>query len=802
MKKWLDATGIREAPVLTNRLCGLAFESMALYTTERPGVNVYIWRDDALRSPWMPGSSSSLGLIIFFHAAFKQPAHAEQVRMNKVLTTGPATRQSLDSLLARMTIDEKLGQLTLFVGEWSDIGPRISEGGEQEILDGKVGTFYGIYGAEYTREMQRIAVEESRLGIPLLFAHDIIHGFRTIFPVPLAQASSFDPDLIEEAARIAAIEMSAHGVHWTFAPMMDVSREPRWGRVVEGAGEDPFLASSVAAAQVHGYQGDDLAADNTVLATAKHFVGYGDPEGGRDYNTVDIGARMLREVYLPPFKAAVDAGVGAVMAAFNDVDDVPMHAHNRLINDLLRETWGFEGIVVSDYTGIRELVTHGVAADDVEAGLIALEAGIDVDLVSGIYLKLKHAIESGRLAERVVDDAVRRILTAKFRLGLFDDPYRYCDAAREAGDTLTASHRDTARRLARESIVLLKNDGGVLPLSSETRKIAVIGPLADDAASCLGGWSGTGRAEDVVTVLQGIRQALPDAEIRYEQGANWNDDDVTGIDAAVEAAREADAVILVIGEHRSLSAEASSRASLDLPGAQLELVQALHATGKPVVAVLTNGRPLAVSWMADHVPAVLETWFLGVETGTAVADVLFGHYNPGGKLPITFPRSAGQIPIYYNHKNTGRPPRGDEKFTSKYVDLPWTPLYPFGHGLSYTSFAYSVPRTSADRIGRDDTVAVEVDVTNTGSRSGDEVVQLYVRDEVASVSRPVKQLRGFRRIRLEPGETRTVRFTLTSDDLALYNRDMDFVVEPGLFTVYVGTSSTDVQKVRFEVVDE
>ncbi len=719
--------------------------------------------------------------------------------MNGVITPDPATEQFLESLLDRMTIDEKLGQLTLYVGQWSDVGPRVPEGGEQEILEGKVGTFYGIYGADYTREMQRLAVEESRLGIPLLFAHDVLHGFRTIFPVPLAQASSWNPALIEEAARVAAVEMSAHGVHWTFAPMIDVSREPRWGRIVEGAGEDPFLGSAAAAAQVRGYQGDDLAADNTVLATAKHFVGYGDPEGGRDYNTVKMGERTLREVYLPPFKAAVDAGVGSVMAAFNDVDDVPMHAHDRLINGLLRGAWKFEGIVVSDYTGILELVAHGVAADSAAAGVMALEAGIDVDIVSGIYLTLKEQIESGRLSERVVDDAVRRVLTAKLRLGLFDDPYRYSDAARETAQTLTPSHRDAARRLARECIVLLKNEGDVLPLAKDLKRLAVIGALADDAPSFLGGWSGVGRAEDVITVLDGIRKALPNAEVRFECGAHWKDDDTTGIAAAVEAAREADAVILVIGEHCSQSAEASSRASLELPGGQLELAKAVHATGKPVVAVLTNGRPLAVSWLDEHVPAILETWFLGIETGGAVADVLFGDYNPGGKLPVTFPRSVGQVPIYYNHKNTGRPPDAGEKYTSKYLDLPWAPLYPFGHGLSYTTFAHGTPRVSAERIRKDDGLTVEIEVTNAGSREGEEVVQLYVRDEVASVSRPVKQLRGFRRIRLEPGECRTVQFELTSDDLAFYNRDMECVVEPGFFSVYIGGSSSDVRHARFEV---
>ncbi len=706
----------------------------------------------------------------------------------------------IDSLLLDMTIEEKLGQLTLYVGQWSDVGPRVEEGGEEEILRGMVGTFYGIYGAEYTRELQRLAVEESRLGIPLLFAHDVLHGFRTIFPVPLGQASSWNPALVEEAARIAAVETSAHGVHWTFTPMVDVSREPRWGRIVEGPGEDPYLASVLAAAQVRGYQGEDLGAVNSVLATAKHFVAYGGPEGGRDYNTVEVTDRTLHEIYLPPFRAAVDAGVGSVMASFNDVDGVPMHAHDHLINGVLREKWGFEGVMLSDYTGILELVAHGVAADSAHAGALALKAGIDIDIVSGIFLTLTDEVESGRLSEDIVDDAVRRVLRAKYQLGLFEDPYRYSDARRETAHTLTATHRVAARKLARESIVLLKNDDDLLPLSKTVRRIAVIGPLADDAASSLGGWPGVGRAEDVVTILDGIRAAMPDAEVVHVQGADWETPDTAGIAEAVEIARSSEVVILVVGEHRSLSAEASSRASLELPGGQSELVRALVAAGMPTVAVLTNGRPLAISWMDEHVSAILETWFLGVETGTAVADVLFGDFNPSGKLPVTFPRSVGQVPIYYNHKSTGRPPNAEEKFTSKYLDVPWTPLYPFGYGLSYTTFSYSAPRLSVERMGLDEPLSIEVDVSNSGSRAGEEVVQLYVRDEVASVTRPVQELKGFRKIHLEPGEQRTVRFTLTTDDLRFYNRDMEYVVESGYFTVLVGGSSDDVREARFEVV--
>ena len=705
----------------------------------------------------------------------------------------------VESLLAQMTTREKLGQLTLYIGQWTDTGPRVSEAGEREIVEGKVGTLYGVFGAEYTRQMQRIAVEDSRLGIPLLFSHDVVHGFRTIFPVPLAQASSWNPDLVEEAARIAATEMAAHGLHWTYAPMIDVTRDPRWGRVVEGAGEDPCLASAMAAAQVRGYQGADFAANDTVVATAKHFVGYGGAEGGRDYNTVDVTDRTLHEIYLPPFKAAVDAGVASVMAAFNEIDGVPMHANERLISGLLRGSWEFEGVVVSDYTGILELVRHGVAADSAEAGAMALRAGVDVDLVSGIYLSLEDDVETGVVPMELVDEAVRRVLRTKQRLGLFNNPYLYCDAERQQSSTLTAAHRATARRLARESIVLLKNDAGLLPLARDIERLAVIGALATDADSALGGWSADGKAEDVVTILDGVRSAAPHAEVRYARGAGSSSDDESGIADAVTAAKGADAVILVIGEHRELSAEASCRASLELPGAQLALAKAVHATGTPLVAVLTNGRTLATQWLSDHVPAILETWFLGLESGTAVADVLFGTYNPGGKLPISIPRSAGQIPIYYNHKSTGRPPSADEKYTSKYLDLPWTPLYAFGYGLSYTTFRFARPRLSSDRIAPDGRLQVEVEVTNVGRREGDEVVQLYLRDDVASVTPPVKALKAFRRIRLKPGERRTVAFELRAEDLGLYNRDMDFVIEPGTFTVYVGGNSTDVQEACFEV---
>ena len=711
----------------------------------------------------------------------------------------PVMERFIDSVLARMTIEEKVGQLTQYSGRGTSTGPQVPEGGEAEIRAGKVGSFLGVYGAGYTGRMQHVAVEESRLGIPLLFAHDVIHGFRTIFPVPLAEAASFDPAAVERAARVSAAEAAAHGLHWTFAPMVDIARDPRWGRIVEGAGEDPYLGAAMAAARVRGFQGTDLADTLKILATAKHFVAYGAAEGGRDYNTADVSERTLREVYLPPFHAAVRAGAGSVMAAFNDLDGVPMHANRRLIDGLLRGEWGWDGVLVSDYTGVMELIHHGVAADSAQAALLALNAGVDIDMVSGIYLhEIPRLLREHRLSEAMVDSAVRRVLRAKYRLGLFQDPYRYSSPAREKALTLTPAHLAAARQMARESIVLLRNEDGVLPLSKDIGALAVIGPLADDSASTLGSWSAAGRAEDAVTVAEGLRRAVaPSTAILRARGTGVSDFDTSGIAEAVRTARRADAVVLVLGEDRDMSGEARNRSSLALPGAQLRLAQAVVATGTPVVVVLMNGRPLATPWLAEHVPAIIEAWYLGVQMGPAVADVIFGDYNPGGKLPVSVPRAVGQVPIYYDHVNTGRPPSEKDRYTSKYLDLPWTPLYPFGYGLSYTTFSYGAPRLSASEIHPADSLVVSVDVSNTGARAGDEVVQLYLRDDVASVARPVKELRRFRRITLRPGETRTVAFTLTSADLAFYDRSMHHVVEPGTFTVFVGTSSESTRQARF-----
>jgi beta-glucosidase len=706
----------------------------------------------------------------------------------------------VDSLLSMMTLEEKLGQLAQYPSQWSDTGPSVPAGRKEDVREGKVGSFLSLYGAEATREMQEIAVEESRLGIPLLFAYDVIHGYRTIFPIPLGEASSFNPDLARRTARAATREATAGGVHWTFAPMVDLSREPRWGRVMEGAGEDPYLNSVLARARVRGFQGPSVATDTTILATAKHFVAYGAPRAGRDYNTVDLSERTLHEIYLPPFYAALDAGARSVMPGFNEITGVPMHAHDGLIDGLLREDWNWDGLVVSDYTAVWELTNHGVAATDRAAGIQALEAGVDVDMVSGIYGDtLGTAVRQGRLRLKEVNEAAARVLRAKWDVGLFDDPYRYGSPAREDEVILSDAHRALARTAAHQSMVLLKNDNDTLPLGDDVESLAVIGPLADDARSILGEWAASGRAEDAVSVLQGLRNRSG-VDVTYIPGLpGVMSADTSNVADAVAAARGADAAILVLGEEYNMSGEAASRTSIELPGAQQQLAEAVAAAGTPTAAVLLNGRPLALTDLDATVPAILEAWYPGTESGPAVADVLFGDVNPSGKLPMTFPRVTGQIPVFYNHKNTGRPPVEGQDYTSTYLDTPWTPLYPFGHGLSYTSFDYGAPRLNTSSITVNDSLRVAVDVTNTGDRAGATVAQLYLRDPVAQITRPVQELRGAARVRLAPGETRTVRFVLTMDDLAYHGPGMERVVEPGRFEVQVGTSSADVQTASFRL---
>lgn len=709
----------------------------------------------------------------------------------------------IDSVLASLTLEEKLGQLNQERGIWEGAGPAVPAGGEEEVRAGDVGSFLSVYGVDYLRGLQRVAVEESRTGIPLIFAHDVIHGFRTIFPVPLAEAASWDLEAVENAARIAAVEASAYGINWTFAPMVDISREPRWGRVVEGSGEDPYLGSEMARARVRGFQGNDVADPHTLIACAKHFVAYGAAEGGRDYNIAEITTRTLYDIHLPPFKASVEEDVGCIMGAFNEVDGIPMHAHDELNNGLLRGEWGFEGVYISDYTAVMELLRHGIAADSAGAAVAGIEGGTDIDMVSRFYLHhLGDEVRAGRVDESVIDDAVRRVLRMKYLAGLFDDPYRYLDSERERTHVLTPEHRRAARDVANKSMVLLKNDG-LLPLdATTTSNVAVIGELAADRRVTLGGWAAAGQADDATSVLEGIQQyGHGQFNVEYAVGASVWDDGTSHIAEAVEMAERADVVILVVGEHHDMSAEAHNRTILDLPGGQEELVRAIHATGKPIVAVLMNGRPLSVSWMDDNVSAILEAWYLGIEMGPAVAEALFGDVNPSGKLPMTFPRTVGQVPIYYNHKNTGRPPDEDDHYTSKYIDVHWTPLYPFGYGLSYTTFEYSDLRLSIERLTRADELVVSVTLTNTGGREGTEVAQLYIRDEVGSITRPVRELKGFERVTLAPGETRQVDFTLTVDDFKFHGPNMEFIAEPGWFSVFVGGSSQDTIDARFELVE-
>ncbi len=708
----------------------------------------------------------------------------------------PNTEARIDALLREMTLAEKLGQLQQLDGE--------SNGNfRPEHLDlirkGLLGATLNVRGARRTNQLQRVAMEESRLKIPVLFGFDAIHGYRTIFPIPLAEASSWDPSLAERSASIAAKETYAAGVRWTFAPMVDIARDPRWGRISEGSGEDPFLGAAFARARVRGFQGNDYSATGKILACAKHWVAYGAAEAGRDYNTTDLSEQTLRTIYFPPFKAAVDAGVGTLMSAFNDLNGVPSSANPFTLTKVLRGEWKFDGFVVSDYTAVTELINHGVAANEPDAARAALSAGVDMEMVGRLFNRHgPQLLKEGKLTQETVDQAVRRILRIKFRLGLFEHPY--VDEANETGSLLTKENRAAAREIAGRSMVLLKNDHETLPLSKSLRSIAVIGPLADNQRAPLGWWSGDGRDENTVTPLAGIRAKVSSqTKISYAKGCEIEGGTTEGFAAAIAAAREAEVTIVFVGEAKEMVGEAASRSSLDLPGHQMDLVKAIQATGKPTIVVLVNGRPLTIGWIAENVPAILEAWMGGTESGNAIADILFGDVNPGAKLPVTFPRVVGQVPIYYNHMNTGRPPEANNRYTSKYLDTPWTPLFPFGYGLSYTQFKLSNLRLSAQNIRPDGKVTVSVEIENTGRRTGDEVVQLYIRDIASSVTRPVKELKGFQRITLRPGERQHLKFTLSSEQLGFYNREMKFVVEPGDFKFFVGTSSEDGLESGFTV---
>jgi len=703
----------------------------------------------------------------------------------------------VEALLSKMTLEEKLGQLQQLDGESNgNFRPEHVE----LVRKGLLGSTLNVRGAQRTNQLQRVAVEESRLKIPLLFGFDTIHGYRTIFPIPLGEAATWDPQLAERSASIAAKESYAAGVRWTFAPMVDIARDARWGRITEGAGEDPFLGAKFAAARVRGFQGDNYGTPGKVLACAKHWVAYGAAEAGRDYNTTDMSEYTLRSVYFPPFKAAVDAGVGTLMSAFNDLNGVPTSANPFTLTQVLRQEWRFDGVVVSDYTAVKELINHGAAADDADAARLALSAGVDMEMVSRLFnQKGPELLKQGRLSQVTIDEAVRRILRIKFRLGLFDRPFN--DESIERNAFLTTESRAAAREIAGRSIVLLKNEREALPLQKNIGSIAVIGPLADDKQSPLGWWAGDGRDTDTVTPLAGIRsKASPQTKVTYAKGCDVLGDSTAGFADATAAARNSDVAIVFVGESKEMVGEAASRSTLDLPGRQMDLVKEIKATGKPTIVVLVNGRPPTIAWIVENVPAIVESWMGGTESGNAIADVLFGDVNPGGKLPVTFPRTVGQVPIYYNHMQTGRPPELNNRYTSKYFDIPWTPQFPFGYGLSYTQFKISNVQLSAAEIPATGTIRVSADVENVGKRAGDEVVQVYIRDVVASLTRPVKELKGFRRITLQPGEKKQVEFQLGPEQLSGYNREMKLVVEPGEFKVMVGSSSEDVIEKSFRVV--
>lgn len=709
-----------------------------------------------------------------------------------------AIDQKVDSLLSIMKLDEKIGQLTLYTSDMDQTGAFLRPEYIDDIKAGNVGAVFNAYGAAYTRKLQEMAVNETRLGIPLLFGYDVIHGHRTIFPIPLAIASSWDLEMIHKSAQVAAREASAEGIQWTFAPMVDISRDPRWGRVMEGSGEDSYLGSKIAAVKVKGYQGNDLKDVGTVASTVKHFAAYGAPKAGRDYHSVDMSERELREVYLPPYKAAVDAGAVSVMTSFNDLNGIPATANKFLFQDILRDEWGFKGFVVTDYTAIMELLYHGVAKDEHQASELAMDAGIDMDMQDGFYQQtLADLVKEGKISEAQIDKAVSRILRVKFKLGLFEDPFRYSSEKREKEEIMKPANIETAREMARRSMVLLKNENEVLPIKKSAKTIAVIGPLANSRRDLIGSWSAAGDWKKSVTLLEGLKKKMPDVNFIYAKGTDIQGDDKTGFSEAIAAARKADMVILALGEAYWMSGEAASRSDIGLPEIQQELAKEINKTGKPIAVVLMNGRPLTITWLDEHIPSILETWFLGTTSGDAIADVLSGAYNPSGKLPMTFPRRVGQIPIHYDMRNTGRPFEADDKYTSKYLDVPNEPLYEFGHGLSYTTFDYGPVNLSSRSMQITDTLKATVTVRNTGDHEGEEVVQLYLHDKVASVSRPVRELKGFEKINLKPGESKEVEFSITNKALSFYRADMSYGSEPGEFMVFIGGSSNDTQSAEF-----
>ena len=713
--------------------------------------------------------------------------------------------QKVDSVLRLMTLDEKIGQMNQYNGDWEATGPITKDGDKQnQIRKGMLGSMLNVTGVEHTRQLQEIAME-SRLKIPLLFGQDIIHGYRTIFPIPLAEASSWDTSVIKLSARIAATEAAAAGIHWTFAPMVDIARDPRWGRVMEGAGEDPYLGSAIAAARVRGFQGKGLGNTDAVMACAKHFAAYGAAIGGRDYNSVDMSDRTLWEVYLPPFKAAADAGAATFMNSFNDLNGIPATGNKYLQRDILKRKWNFKGFVVSDWGSIGEMINHGYAKDNYEAALEAVTAGSDMDMESRSYIyNLSKLVKAGKVKLQLIDDAVRRILRKKFEMGLFDDPFKFCNKEREKQQWNNTENLKAAKLVAEKSIVLLKNEDHLLPLSRQTKTIALIGPFIKAVRDNLGFWSyqwpdDSGR---IVTQWQGVQNKLgSNAKLLYAKGCGINDSSQAGFGEAIDIAKQADVVILSVGEASDWSGEAKSRSNIRLPGMQEDLVKAIYATGKPIVVLINAGRPLIFNWTADHIPAILYTWWLGTEAGDAISDVLFGDYNPSAKLPISFPRTEGQIPIYYNYFKTGRPATSDSDrfYRSAYIDLSIYPRFPFGYGLSYTSFDYGDITLSNTTMKANQSIRATVTLKNTGNYDGEETVQFYVQDIVGSVVRPVKELKGFQKVFLTKGESKQVSFTIDVNKLKFYSSALEYIYEPGDFKVYIGSNSQDVKEASFKL---
>ena len=718
--------------------------------------------------------------------------------------------QKVDSLLGIMTVKEKVGQMNQYNGFWDLTGP-VPKGGDaqkkyNDLRNGLVGSMLTVRGAKEVRAVQKIAVEETRLGIPLIIGFDVIHGYKTLSPIPLAEAASWDLKEIEKSARIAASEAAAAGINWTFGPMVDISRDARWGRVMEGAGEDPFLGSKVATARVKGFQGNDLSATNTIAACAKHFAAYGFSEAGKEYNTVDIGTSTLHNIVLPPFKAAVDAGVKTFMNSFNELNGVPATGNTYLLRDILKGKWGFQGFVISDWASIGEMVTWGYAKNNKEAAKLGAIAGSDMDMEAHVYIdELEKLVADGVVKESILDDAVRRILTVKYELGLFDDPYKYCDETRESKVIGSKENRKAVLEMAKKSIVLLKNENNLLPLKKEGQKIALIGALANNTNSPLGSWRIASKDSTAVSVLEGMQKYKGNTLMFQKgpsltaKGANFREEVVInttnrdGFNEAINTAKKADVVVMVLGEHGFQSGEGRSRTEIGLPGLQQELLEAVYKVNKKIVLVLNNGRPLTINWADKNIPSIVEAWQLGTESGNAIAEVLYGDYNPSGKLPVTFPRNVGQIPIYYNYKNTGRPNPDSLPpnfvFWSHYSDVENTPLYPFGHGLSYTTFKYDNLKINKSNFSIDEKATISVDITNTGELKGKEVVQFYIQDLFASVTRPIRELKGFELVELNCGETKTINFELNKEILGFFDNNGDYVIESGDFKAFIGGSS-------------